>query len=67
MTNPNHLLVLLLLYVIALLASLLIGFIGGALIRHNGSTWATTIYTGGGVFAGALTLSLLTLNTLGHS
>lgn len=64
MTHPSPLLILFLLYVIAVLVSLLTGFVGGALIRHSGSSWATTIYTGGGVFAGALTLSILSLNTL---
>ncbi|MET8428327.1 hypothetical protein [Nocardia sp. NPDC004860] len=64
MTHPSPLFVLFLLYIIAMLASLLAGFVGGALTRHNGSTWATTIYTGGATFAGALTLSILSLNTL---
>lgn len=64
MTHHSPVLILFLLYLIAMLASLLTGFVGGALIRHNGSTWATTLYAGGGVFAGALTLWILSLNTL---
>ncbi|WP_282780673.1 hypothetical protein [Nocardia sp. CC201C] len=62
MTSPSTLLVLWLL--VALLTSVLIGFIGGALTRHNGNTWATAICAGGGAFAGAFTIGLLTLNTL---
>lgn len=65
MTSPTT--VLALLVVIAALASLVIAFIGGTLLRHNGSTWPMVFFTGGGVFAAAMTLILKTMEVLGHS
>ncbi|MGV9411151.1 hypothetical protein ACWDOP_14645 [Nocardia sp. NPDC003693] len=63
---PKPIIIKVLLVVICTLVSMLAAFIGAALVRHTGSSWAATFYAGGGVFAGALTLTLFLLNTLWH-
>lgn len=53
-----------LLIIIAALASALIAVLAAILVKRSGTRWELSLLSGGGSFAGSLTVMLLIINTV---